>query len=836
MKHWDKYIGGSIESDLEAFDVSKLDAFEQMQYSDFIKHSTKVEALKILINNVEGDFSQLSPNLNDIAEMYYPEDNYFMDDNYADGGKVFKMAKLSMKPYAFKEKIKFVKENPEILAGKFADGGGVGDDELISAKKKLINILSSLDKKDLFDFIYYIGGVESNYVDRVVSIYEDWINDLPKDELDMLLWRMKQPYFYEFSWQDNFRKGTPVPSKFATHNDFYEKKYKNGGGVITDFNDLNNEGLRKALISFREDFNTFLSNYLQVGKENYILSNIDNVMVIFRDKSLGDFSDVENVSINKWIQPYFDIRKKPLIAEYLNGYKIDGNKIIIDIQDSQMFANGGGVGESKAEKWYYRLKESDRIHFSKKYPHINNETNEDWFQKVWIESGKSIGIKRKQYANGGGVGEFPPKGELTNKDNFLLKYEKKGGEYEFFVYKPITKEVSPQKMNYEQFINYLYAELYLDDTQYANGGGVDEYGSVVGGDSYLSPKEKATMYVWVDDFLKKYSGDDNFSQSLDMYDEFGKKFGKNKQQTDDIIDNGWARARGYYKKAKSIKTQSNKYANGGGVDVSTSAKAKGKGGEYSQYVKNIYSNQSEQSAREGLMNFASEQGFEISDVEKALQVYKYDTEENAWGENYYTKVAVAKMVGMISGKYANGGGVGEVYEFADGGSITKVYNFPDFGVKSFRDLIDEGAFVSKHRTKRNAMEYNRIKFNRMDYAQQAECDKKLNKEKITYDLQLSDGGTYQVSKQVYDYANIPETEEKSYYIKYESGGGVSDLQFTSKTLTKSKEYKLKERLFDGRISEVDLKNIIGFEPNYPTQIVGTIKLEKCFLLPYYKIK
>ena len=101
--------------------------------------------------------------------------------------------------------------------------------------------------------------------------------------------------------------------------------------------------MRKALISFREDFNNFLSNYLQVGKENYILSNIDNVMVIFRDKSLGDFSDVENVAINKWIQPYFDISKRPLIAEYLNGYKIDGNRIIIDIKDSQMYANGGGV-------------------------------------------------------------------------------------------------------------------------------------------------------------------------------------------------------------------------------------------------------------------------------------------------------------------------------------------------------------------------------------------------------------------------------------------------------------------------------------------------------------
>jgi GNAT superfamily N-acetyltransferase len=103
------------------------------------------------------------------------------------------------------------------------------------------------------------------------------------------------------------------------------------------------------------------------------------------------------------------------------------------------------------------------------------------------DEGKKF-VAKKTYNNGGGVGQFPPKGELTNKDNFLLKYEKKGGEYEFLVYKPITKEVSgynqikhvclnkdcPQKMTYEQFINYLYAELYLDDTQYADGGETEE--------------------------------------------------------------------------------------------------------------------------------------------------------------------------------------------------------------------------------------------------------------------------------------------------------------------------------------------------------------------------
>lgn len=79
-----------------------------------------------------------------------------------------------------------------------------------------------------------------------------------------------------------------------------------------------------------------------------------------------------------------------------------------------------------------------------------------------------------------------------------------------------------------------------------------------------------------------------------------------------------------------------------------------KGGEYRQYVKNIYSNQSEKSAMEGLMSFATENGFDYRDVEKALQVYKYDTEENAFGENYYTKIAIANMIDMISGNYAKG--------------------------------------------------------------------------------------------------------------------------------------------------------------------------------------
>ena len=66
-------------------------------------------------------------------------------------------------------------------------------------------------------------------------------------------------------------------------------------------------------------------------------------------------------------------------------------------------------------------------------------------------------------------------------------------------------------------------ELVKKGARKFNGGG-----EVEGGFLDLSTKEKSAMYTWIDNFLKKYSGDDNLSQSLDMYKEFSKKFGKNK--------------------------------------------------------------------------------------------------------------------------------------------------------------------------------------------------------------------------------------------------------------------------------------------------------------------
>lgn len=47
--------------------LEDLDMFEYLQFIDFSKSMPKEEALQIIINTVEGDFTQLSETLQEIA-------------------------------------------------------------------------------------------------------------------------------------------------------------------------------------------------------------------------------------------------------------------------------------------------------------------------------------------------------------------------------------------------------------------------------------------------------------------------------------------------------------------------------------------------------------------------------------------------------------------------------------------------------------------------------------------------------------------------------------------------------------------------------------------------
>ena len=60
----------TIKRTFQDFNPDDLDIFERMQYEDLLsKGMSKENVLQILINNVEGDYSQLSDELCDLAMM-----------------------------------------------------------------------------------------------------------------------------------------------------------------------------------------------------------------------------------------------------------------------------------------------------------------------------------------------------------------------------------------------------------------------------------------------------------------------------------------------------------------------------------------------------------------------------------------------------------------------------------------------------------------------------------------------------------------------------------------------------------------------------------------------
>lgn len=66
-----------LENLLNDINIDKLDIYEQMMYNNLREKSylTKSNSLKVLINNVEGDYSQLSRPLKTIAKKFKMQGN-----------------------------------------------------------------------------------------------------------------------------------------------------------------------------------------------------------------------------------------------------------------------------------------------------------------------------------------------------------------------------------------------------------------------------------------------------------------------------------------------------------------------------------------------------------------------------------------------------------------------------------------------------------------------------------------------------------------------------------------------------------------------------------------
>lgn len=98
----------------------------------------------------------------------------------------------------------------------------------------------------------------------------------------------------------------------------------------------------------------------------------------------------------------------------------------------------------------------------------------------------------------------------------------------------------------------------------------------------------------------------------------------------------------------------------------------------------------------------------------------------------------------------------------------------------------------------------------------------MSKEKMISDIMKNDNNEIE-----YIYIN---------YKGYSKGGGVElrdNFDYGGSSMTD--ENVVRENLYNGEIHCDILTEIIGCKPQYPNQIVGSIKLEKCFLRPYYRI-
>lgn len=509
--------------------------------------------------------------------------------------------------------------------------------------------------------------------------------------------------------------------------------FKNGGAIKTDFNELQNTELRNVLISFWNDFfNNHIGNYLSIEKENYILSNIDNVFVIVRDEDKGNFSNVEKQNIDRFLSPYFDSDKKPLFTDFFNNYEIKDNKIIIYIKEEKMYANGGGV-----DSYPFNL---------------------------------TILVSNKDYAK---IVIQKHNGVILNESQRDYGYEFALGSYDWRVLDKIADE--------------LYDKGFFI-SQYSKGGGVE------------------------DDFWKQYSNDALNDMIVNL-----SRF----ENTEDMIE--------------AVKFELKNRSHGNSkywvwyVNESNPIKNERK-------AKSFFTNDKQEainfaySIRMGYSKVAENKNNGFNSfmwLIDAIPTYEQDFNDTI--PNRYTE------------RYANGGGVGKSKkQKGDIGKYTgKQYAYTlSEAEKGWKRMLvsptdywkkEEGSVYTDSFGRKQVVTERGDKSNMMtSYAYRI--------------MVLLDLGSKNVPASAKKYAmsvyKFAPNEISAKLYKY--GGGIettdySDLAFASKTFSKTSEMLVRENLNNGEICMCKLTKILGQEPNYPFQIVGSLKLEKCFMKRFYRI-
>jgi antirestriction protein len=463
----DMRILAQEEADNRVENMDDDDLLEQAGYKEDFDRIKEIEAE---IEDLENKKSEVDEK---IDELYDEEPAQTEED----------IEKFDEKVEEFRDRIAEIEGEIEMLndeKGNFEFDDE--DDALEKAKEKLRDeyydeIYDELSKDPVDYFVSNFGYEEKDLVNQssFTVDYEALARDLSYD--------------YTFVEHDG---DIYVFSQYAKGGRVYAK-----GGLVTDLKDaFASDDLREELKSkMKEGDDIVAFAYTDYGGDFF-----DKVAIEYFEKNYPDNIVVERTAYSGKNAIVFGEPAKEFIEaseNYILGYE-DIESFYYEMQyeqeteDYERFLKdletyeGYKVSENALD-WLLENKSGYYTMTTQGLDFSSTDLEKELLEEGLIEK------EEEEYQQGGGVGEnFPPKGELKNKDNFLLKYEKKGSEYEFYVYKPEKKDVSsyeqikyvcvnkdcPTRMSYNQFINYLYAETYLDDKTYANGGGVGDVSEV----------------------------------------------------------------------------------------------------------------------------------------------------------------------------------------------------------------------------------------------------------------------------------------------------------------------------------------------------------------------
>ena len=186
--------------------------------------------------------------------------------------------------------------------------------------------------------------------------------------------------------------------------------------------------------------------------------------------------------------------------------------------------------------------------------------------------------------------------------------------------------------------------------------------------------------------------------------------------------------------------------------------------------------------------------------------------------------------GVSKIKYADGGSIPNNY---DGKAVRHIWN--SWSVSQRKHFLHDH---SSNEVQDSYGEY------RTEYLSEVEIENlaEVNYEDLPQDIKTkvfihTDMGQYADGGVAYNpvWAEMEAYSPYSSRSEYENKKEYDDLAFASKSFSKSAEILVKENLMNGEICICKLRKILGHEPAYPIQYVGSIKLTKCFLKPFYKI-